>query len=85
MISSRTCCTGRTVERCLYAVLFLTINSWEIFASSTGLDEKTEKKFWAIIEGDVTYEDIKNISFENWTLKDNLVSRKLNFKLANFL
>ena len=36
------------------------------------LDEKTEKKFWAIIEGDVTYEDIKNISFAKQSLVVNV-------------
>ena len=36
------------------------------------MDEKTEKKFWAIIEGDVTYEDIKNISFAKQSLVVNV-------------
>lgn len=41
-------------------------------AHMRALDEKTEKKFWAIIEGDVTYEDIKNISFAKQSLVVNV-------------
>lgn len=37
-------------------------------AHMRALNEEKEKKFWAIIEGDVTYEDIKNISFSKQSL-----------------
>ena len=36
------------------------------------MDEKTEKKFWAIIEGDVTYEDIKKIRIAKQSLEVNV-------------
>lgn len=41
-------------------------------AHMRALNEKTEKKFCAIIEGDVTYEDIKNISFAKQSLVVNI-------------
>ena len=41
-------------------------------AHMRALNEKTEKKFWAIIEGDVTYEDIKNINFAKQSLVVNI-------------
>lgn len=41
-------------------------------AHMRALNEKTEKKFWAIIEGDVTYEDIKNINFAKQCLVVNI-------------
>ena len=44
---------------------------WQIL-SAINVNEKTEKKFWAIIEGDVTYEDIKNISFAKQSLVVNV-------------